>query len=238
MVFILVDLDKSFRFTQPILDVSSRFIQKNPLQLKKKITSKPSTFKKTIEIIENEFGNQEYLYEVFKKINIDRPNNKRWDVVILGRYNHLEKEFDLGAESSIFGFPIELILNTQVDIFFENQIASTDVTNYGNAESQAYQTSSEEFNVGSGGDVFIANNFNMVYGTNKYLEIVNKLKSKRPDIAMSSDFIVGFPGESDDDFDLISETITKKLNLPFSDDNTENLDMIQDLIFSLYNLEG
>jgi organic radical activating enzyme len=43
---------------------------------------------------------------------------------------------------------------------------------------------------------------------------------------------------SDDDFDLISETITKKLNLPFSDNNTENLDMIQDLIFSLYNLEG
>ncbi len=87
-----IDLDKSFRFTQPILDVSSRFIQKNPLQLKKKITSKPSTFKKTIEIIENEFGNQEYLYEVFKKINTDRPNNKKWDVIILGRYNHLEKE--------------------------------------------------------------------------------------------------------------------------------------------------
>lgn len=43
---------------------------------------------------------------------------------------------------------------------------------------------------------------------------------------------------SDDDFDLITETITKKLNLPFSEDNTENLDMIQDLIFSLYNLEG
>ena len=87
-----IDLDKSFRFTQPILDVSSRFIQKNPLQLKKKITSKPSTFKKTIEIIENEFGNQEYLYEVFKKINSDRPNNKKWEVIILGRYNHLEKE--------------------------------------------------------------------------------------------------------------------------------------------------
>jgi len=43
---------------------------------------------------------------------------------------------------------------------------------------------------------------------------------------------------SNEDFDLITETITKKLNLPFSDDNTENLDMIQDLIFSLYNLEG
>ena len=87
-----IDLDKSFRFTQPILDVSSRFIQKNPLQLKKKIISKPSTFKKTVEIIENEFGNQNYLYEVFNKIEADRPNKKKWDVVILGRYNHLEKE--------------------------------------------------------------------------------------------------------------------------------------------------
>ena len=34
----------------------------------------------------------------------------------------------------------------------------------------------------------------------KYLEIVEKLKNKRPDIALSSDFIVGFPGESDKDF--------------------------------------
>ena len=87
-----VDLDKSFRFTQPILDVSSRFIQKNPLQLKKKITSKPSNFKKTVEIIESEFGNKDYLYEVFKKIDSERPNKKKWDIVILGRYNHLEKE--------------------------------------------------------------------------------------------------------------------------------------------------
>jgi len=34
----------------------------------------------------------------------------------------------------------------------------------------------------------------------KYLEIVEKLKNKRPDIALSSDFIVGFPGESDKNF--------------------------------------
>ena len=59
---VLIDLDKSFRFTQPILDVSSRFIQKNPLQLKKNITSKPSLHKKTVEIIENEFGNENYFY--------------------------------------------------------------------------------------------------------------------------------------------------------------------------------
>lgn len=33
-----------------------------------------------------------------------------------------------------------------------------------------------------------------------YRRIVDKLRATRPDIALSSDFIVGFPGESDDDF--------------------------------------
>ena len=75
-----VDLDKSFRFTQPILDVSSRFIQKNPLQLKKNITSKPSLHKKTVEIIENEFGNENYFYDLvyqksfFSKLTLIRIN--------------------------------------------------------------------------------------------------------------------------------------------------------------------
>ena len=48
----------------------------------------------------------------------------------------------------------------------------------------------------------ILKKMNRKHTRNKYLEIVDKLKSKRPDIAMSSDFIVGFPGETDDDFDL------------------------------------
>jgi tRNA-2-methylthio-N6-dimethylallyladenosine synthase len=34
-----------------------------------------------------------------------------------------------------------------------------------------------------------------------YLEIVSRLRGARPDIALSSDFIVGFPGESDADFE-------------------------------------
>lgn len=33
-----------------------------------------------------------------------------------------------------------------------------------------------------------------------YLKIVDSLKSARPDLALSSDFIVGFPGETDSDF--------------------------------------
>lgn len=34
-----------------------------------------------------------------------------------------------------------------------------------------------------------------------YYEIVDKLRAARPDIALSSDFIVGFPGETDQDFE-------------------------------------
>jgi len=33
-----------------------------------------------------------------------------------------------------------------------------------------------------------------------YLELVARLRAARPDLALTSDFIVGFPGESDDDF--------------------------------------
>ena len=60
-----VDLDKSFRFSQPILDVSSRFIQRNPFQLKKKIISKPSNIKNTIEIINLDYGETNNLFNVF-----------------------------------------------------------------------------------------------------------------------------------------------------------------------------
>lgn len=34
-----------------------------------------------------------------------------------------------------------------------------------------------------------------------YLDIIEKLRSYRPDIVLSSDFIIGFPGESDQDFE-------------------------------------
>ena len=34
----------------------------------------------------------------------------------------------------------------------------------------------------------------------QYLTIIDKLRTVRPDIALSSDFIVGFPGETEEDF--------------------------------------
>jgi tRNA-2-methylthio-N6-dimethylallyladenosine synthase len=42
---------------------------------------------------------------------------------------------------------------------------------------------------------------NRQHGRDRFLRIVETLRAARPDIALSSDFIVGFPGERDADFD-------------------------------------
>ena len=42
-----------------------------------------------------------------------------------------------------------------------------------------------------------------------YLRLVERLRAARPDLALSSDFIVGFPGESDADFDATLSLVTE-----------------------------
>jgi len=42
---------------------------------------------------------------------------------------------------------------------------------------------------------------NRKHGRDHFLAIVDRLRAARPDLALSSDFIVGFPGETDADFD-------------------------------------
>ncbi len=41
---------------------------------------------------------------------------------------------------------------------------------------------------------------NRRHGTDDYRRVVGRLRDARPDLALSGDFIVGFPGETDDDF--------------------------------------
>ncbi|HSQ98223.1 MAG TPA: tRNA (N6-isopentenyl adenosine(37)-C2)-methylthiotransferase MiaB [Rickettsiales bacterium] len=52
---------------------------------------------------------------------------------------------------------------------------------------------------------------NRRYTVEQYLDVVDKLRKSRPDIAISSDFIVGFAGETDKDFEETLE-LCKKVN--------------------------
>ncbi|MFZ6653627.1 tRNA (N6-isopentenyl adenosine(37)-C2)-methylthiotransferase MiaB [Undibacterium sp. TJN19] len=45
------------------------------------------------------------------------------------------------------------------------------------------------------------------YTAIEYKSVLRRLKQVRPDIAVSSDFIVGFPGETDEDFDALMKLI-------------------------------
>ena len=53
--------------------------------------------------------------------------------------------------------------------------------------------------VQSGSDRILAD-MNRKHTANEYRYIVDEVRKRRPDIAMSSDFIVGFPGETEEDF--------------------------------------
>ncbi len=48
---------------------------------------------------------------------------------------------------------------------------------------------------------------NRHYNTEKYLDTVNYMREKIPDVTLSSDIIVGFPGESEEDFDKTLEML-------------------------------
>jgi len=54
--------------------------------------------------------------------------------------------------------------------------------------------------VQSGSDRILAA-MNRQHGRDLFVDLVDRLRAARPDLALSSDFIVGFPGESDADFD-------------------------------------
>ena len=62
--------------------------------------------------------------------------------------------------------------------------------------------------VQSGSDE-ILRKMNRKYGRERYFEVIDMLRSYRPDMAFSSDFIVGFPGETDQDFEDTLDLVKK-----------------------------
>jgi tRNA-2-methylthio-N6-dimethylallyladenosine synthase len=48
---------------------------------------------------------------------------------------------------------------------------------------------------------------NRSHSTDSYLQTIEKVRAARPDIAISGDFIVGFPGETEEDFETTLEIV-------------------------------
>jgi len=55
----------------------------------------------------------------------------------------------------------------------------------------------------------VLENMNRKHTIEEYLEIIEKLKKARPDIELSSDFIIGYPGETQNDFEKTLELMKK-----------------------------
>ncbi len=71
------------------------------------------------------------------------------------------------------------------------------------------------------GSARILNEMNRRYTPESYLSLVNYMREQMPDVAISSDIIVGFPGESDEEFE---ETLTMLRTVGF--------DMVYSFIYS------
>ena len=100
-----IDLDRSFRFTYPILNTSSLFIQKNPNQLNKNIEARQNPLDKAVEICSPSVGEELDLQEILAKINSQRPKKKKWQVLILARYNHVLDKIAEDHTNAIAKFP-------------------------------------------------------------------------------------------------------------------------------------
>ncbi len=59
------------------------------------------------------------------------------------------------------------------------------------------------------GSTAILNKMNRRYTKESYLELVNKIKKAMPDISLTTDIIVGFPGETEEDFEDTLDIVKK-----------------------------
>jgi len=94
---VIVPLDRTFRFTKPIISVTSDFIQRNPEQLSKNVEGRNSKVAKAVEIVLSKDQKSVDLNEILRGLQADVPKGKSWTVFLLGRYKFLEPKRDAMA---------------------------------------------------------------------------------------------------------------------------------------------
>ena len=122
------------------------------------------------------------------------------DITLLGQnVNSYGKEFDGDID---IAYLLEEISKLDGDFWIHLMTSHPKDASDRLIEALAYDKCANHFHLPlqSGSDEVLMR-MNRHYDTEKYLSIVDKLRQKRPDITLSTDIIVGFPGESDDDFE-------------------------------------
>ena len=86
--------------------------------------------------------------------------------------------------------------------------------------------------VQSGSDE-ILKKMNRHYSIKKYTKLIKKVRQAIPDIAISTDIIVGFPEESETDFQATKKLVTKlKFNLSFTSQYSERIGTVAAKLYS------
>jgi len=109
-------IDKTYRFNQNLVDISEKFVTKNPIQLKKKVKSFNNDLSRSVEIIIGE-DDEDILSKLIDTL-IGLPNYSK--VFILGRYNGDLNLLNKSIEFDIIHRSNEVIFAKKVDlkIFF------------------------------------------------------------------------------------------------------------------------
>ena len=99
--FSRTDLDITFRYPSKLLSAASRFVQQNPLQLRKSIRSRRADTQKPIEIgfytggqrdlQDDELSLRDQFTNILDEIK-EQAEGKETSVLVLGRYNFLKDE--------------------------------------------------------------------------------------------------------------------------------------------------
>ena len=123
------------------------------------------------------------------------------EIILLGQnvnaYHGVNK--DNNIQISLAKLVMELEKIEKIDRISYTTSHPNDMTE----ELIAFHATSKKLNpylhvpVQSGSDV-ILKNMNRKYTAKDYLKVIDKIRKRVPDIAISSDFIVGFPGETKD----------------------------------------